>query len=143
MQTRPLDGITVLDLTRLLPGAVATMMLGDFGADVIKIEQPGMGDPARQMRAGIKQTNGRAGGYFFVTNRNKRSIAINLKQPAGREAFLKLVGRADVVIEGFRPGVMERLGLDYESLRQINPRLIYCALTGYGQDGPYRLKAGH
>src|SRR5437870_5381793 len=139
MQIRPLDGITVLDLTRLLPGAVATMMLGDFGADVIKIEQPGVGDPARNMRAGIK----RKGGYFFVTNRNKRSIAINLKQPAGREAFLKLVERADVVIEGFRPGVMERLRLGYESLRRINPRLIYCAITGYGQDGPYRLKAGH
>ena len=136
---RPLDGITVLDLTRLLPGAVATMMLGDFGADVIKIEQPGIGDPARQMRAGIKSK----GGYFFVTNRNKRSITINLKHPAGREAFLKLAARADVVIEGFRPGVMKRLGLDYESLRQINPRLIYCALTGYGQDGPYQLKAGH
>lgn len=143
MQMRPLDGITVLDLTRLLPGAVATMMLGDFGADVIKIEQPGVGDPARQMRAGIKPTNGRAGGYFFITNRNKRSIAINLKQSAGRDAFLRLAERADVVIEGFRPGVMERLGIGYESLRQINPRLIYCALTGYGQDGPYRLKAGH
>ena len=143
MQMRPLDGITVLDLTRLLPGAVATMMLGDFGADVSKIEQPGVGDPARQMRAGIKSKGGRAGGYFFITNRNKRSITINLKQPAGREAFLRLLERADVVIEGFRPGVMKRLGLDYESLRQINPRLIYCALTGYGQDGPYRLKAGH
>src|ERR1051326_9270074 len=108
MQIRPLDGITVLDLTRLLPGAVATMMLGDFGADVIKIEQPGVGDPARQMRAGIKK----AGGYFVVTNRNKRSIAINLKHAAGREAFLRLIERADVVIEGFRPGVMKRLGLD-------------------------------
>jgi crotonobetainyl-CoA:carnitine CoA-transferase CaiB-like acyl-CoA transferase len=136
---QPLDGITVLDLTRLLPGAVATMMLGDFGADVIKIEQPGVGDPARQMRAGIK----RAGGYFFITNRNKRSIAINLKQSAGRDAFLRLAERADVIVESFRPGVMERLGLGYESLRQINPRLIYCAITGYGQDGPYRLKAGH
>jgi crotonobetainyl-CoA:carnitine CoA-transferase CaiB-like acyl-CoA transferase len=136
---KPLDGITVLDLTRLLPGAVATMMLGDFGADIIKIEEPGIGDPARQSRAGIKQP----GAYFLATNRNKRSIAINLKQPAGREIFLELAKRADVVVEGFRPGVMDRLGIGYEILKEINPRLVYCAITGYGQDGPYRGKAGH
>jgi crotonobetainyl-CoA:carnitine CoA-transferase CaiB-like acyl-CoA transferase len=135
----PLDGITVLDLTRLLPGAVATMMLGDFGAQIIKIEEPGIGDPARHSRAGIKQP----GAYFLVTNRNKRSIAINLKQVAGREIFLKLVKKADVVVEGFRPGVMDRLGIGYETLKGINPQLIYCAITGYGQDGPYREKAGH
>ncbi len=136
---RPLDGIRVLDLTRLLPGAVATMMLGDFGADVIKIEEPGIGDPARHSRAGLRH----AGGYFLATNRNKRSLAINLKQPAGREIFLRLVAKADVVIEGFRPGVMDRLGIGYETLRAMHPGLIYCAITGYGQDGPYRLKAGH
>ncbi|MCI0662065.1 MAG: CoA transferase [Acidobacteria bacterium] len=136
---RPLDGIRVLDLTRLLPGAVATMMLGDFGAEVIKIEAPGTGDPARHSRAGIKQP----GGYFLATNRNKRSLTLNLKHPAGREIFLKLAERADVVVEGFRPGVMDRLGIGYEMLKAINPRLIYCAITGYGQDGPYRLKAGH
>jgi crotonobetainyl-CoA:carnitine CoA-transferase CaiB-like acyl-CoA transferase len=136
---KPLDGIIVLDLTRLLPGAVATMMLGDFGADIIKIEEPGIGDPARQSRAGIKQP----GAYFLATNRNKRSIAINLKQPAGREIFLELAKRADVVVEGFRPGVMDRLGIGYETLKEINPRLVYCAITGYGQDGPYRGKAGH
>jgi crotonobetainyl-CoA:carnitine CoA-transferase CaiB-like acyl-CoA transferase len=136
---KPLDNITVLDLTRLLPGAVATMMLGDFGAHVIKIEEPGMGDPARQSRAGIKQP----GAYFLATNRNKRSIAINLKQPVGREIFLELAKRADVVVEGFRPGVMDRLGIGYGTLKEINPRLIYCAITGYGQDGPYRGKAGH
>jgi crotonobetainyl-CoA:carnitine CoA-transferase CaiB-like acyl-CoA transferase len=136
---KPLDGITVLDLTRLLPGAVATMMLGDFGADIIKIEEPGIGDPARQSRAGIKQP----GAYFLATNRNKRSIAINLKQPSGREIFLELAKRADVVVEGFRPGVMDRLGIGYETLKEINPRLVYCAITGYGQDGPYRGKAGH
>ncbi|MDX2030037.1 MAG: CoA transferase [Blastocatellia bacterium] len=136
---RPLDGITVLDLTRLLPGAVATMMLGDFGAEVIKIEEPGVGDPARHSRAGIKQP----GGYFLATNRNKRSIAINLKQPAGREIFLALAAKADVVIEGFRPGVMDRLGIGYETLKTAHPGLIYCAITGYGQDGPYRSKAGH
>jgi crotonobetainyl-CoA:carnitine CoA-transferase CaiB-like acyl-CoA transferase len=136
---KPLDGVIVLDLTRLLPGAVATMMLGDFGADVIKIEEPGIGDPARQSRAGIKQP----GAYFLATNRNKRSIAINLKQPAGRDIFLELAKEADVVVEGFRPGVMDRLGIGYETLKEINPRLIYCAITGYGQGGPYRGKAGH
>lgn len=136
---KPLSGITVLDLTRLLPGAVATMMLGDFGADVIKIEEPGTGDPARHSRAGIK----RPGAYFLVTNRNKRSLTLNLKTEAGREIFLKLAAQADVVIEGFRPGVMERLGLSYATLKELNPRLIYCAITGYGQDGPYRLKPGH
>jgi len=136
---RPLDGTTVLDLTRLLPGAVATMTLGDFGADIIKIEEPGAGDPARQSRAGIKQP----GAYFLATNRNKRSITINLKHERGREIFLRLVEKTDVVVEGFRPGVMDRLGAGYETLKRINPRLIYCAITGYGQDGPYRLKAGH
>jgi crotonobetainyl-CoA:carnitine CoA-transferase CaiB-like acyl-CoA transferase len=134
-----LNGITVLDLTRLLPGAVATMMLGDFGADVIKIEEPVSGDPARESRAGINQP----GAYFLATNRNKRSITLNLKHERGREIFLKLARNADVVIEGFRPGVMDRLGIGYEVLKPINPRLIYCAITGYGQDGPYRLKAGH
>ncbi|HEU0178857.1 MAG TPA: CaiB/BaiF CoA-transferase family protein [Blastocatellia bacterium] len=136
---KPLDNITVLDLTRLLPGAVATMMLGDFGAEIIKIEEPGIGDPARRSRAGIKQP----GAYFLATNRNKRSVTINLKRERGREIFLKLVEKADVVIEGFRPGVMDRLGVGYESLKALNPRLIYCAITGYGQDGPYRFKAGH
>jgi crotonobetainyl-CoA:carnitine CoA-transferase CaiB-like acyl-CoA transferase len=136
---RPLDGIKVLDLTRLLPGAVATMMLGDFGADVLKIEEPGAGDPARHSRAGIKQP----GAYFLVTNRNKRSLTLNLKTAAGREIFLKLAEQADVVIESFRPGVMERLGVGYEIFKQHNPRLIYCAITGYGQEGPYRAKPGH
>jgi crotonobetainyl-CoA:carnitine CoA-transferase CaiB-like acyl-CoA transferase len=136
---RPLDGIKVLDLTRLLPGAVATMMLGDFGADVLKIEEPGVGDPARHSRAGIKQP----GAYFLVTNRNKRSLTLYLKTAAGREIFLKLAAQADVVIESFRPGVMGRLGVGYETLRQLNPRLIYCAITGYGQEGPYRAKPGH
>ncbi|MGE0129782.1 MAG: CaiB/BaiF CoA transferase family protein [Blastocatellales bacterium] len=140
---KPLDGVTVLDLTRLLPGAVATMMLGDFGADIIKIEEPGLGDPARQSRAGIQNKKGQPGAYFLATNRNKRSVTINLKHERGREIFLKLVEKADVVIEGNRPGVMDRLGIGYETLKQINPRLIYCAITGYGQDGPYRLKAGH
>lgn len=115
------------------------MTLGDFGAEIIKIEEPGIGDPARQSRAGIKQP----GGYFLATNRNKRSVTINLKHERGRRIFFKLVEKADVVVEGFRPGVMDRLGIGYEALKEANPRLIYCAITGYGQDGPYRLKAGH
>lgn len=136
---KPLDGIIVLDLTRLLPGAVATMMLGDFGAEIIKVEEPGSGDPARRLGAGLKQQ----GAYFLAANRNKRSIAIDLKQPAGRGIFLELAEKADVVVEGFRPGVLDRLGLGYETLKEINPQLVYCAITGYGQDGPYREKAGH
>src|SRR5215475_889679 len=128
---KPLDTITVLDLTRLLPGAVATMMLGDFGAEIIKIEEPGIGDPARQSRAGIKQP----GAYFLATNRNKRSITINLKHERGRWIFFKLVEKADIVVEGFRPGVMDRLGIGYKALKEINPRLIYCAITGYGKAG--------
>jgi crotonobetainyl-CoA:carnitine CoA-transferase CaiB-like acyl-CoA transferase len=136
---KPLKNITVLDLTRLLPGAVATMMLGDFGADIIKIEEPGLGDPMRHSRAGINQPDA----FFQVTNRNKRSITINLKQPAGRDIFLKLAEKADVVVEGFRPGVMDRLGIGYETLKAINPRVVFCSISGYGQDGPYRDRAGH
>jgi crotonobetainyl-CoA:carnitine CoA-transferase CaiB-like acyl-CoA transferase len=136
---KPLDGITVLDLTRFLPGAVATMTLADFGADVLKIEEPGLGDPARHSRG----VGGRPGVYFLSTNRNKRSLALNLKTDCGKDIFRELARTADVVVEGFRPGVMERLGLGYESLQSLNPQLIYCAITGYGQDGPYRLKAGH
>jgi alpha-methylacyl-CoA racemase len=135
---RPLDGIGGLDLTRLLPGAVATMLLGDFGADVVKIEEPGAGEPMRRMPPLV---NGE-GAYFLATHRNKRSVALDLKAEAGRAAFLRLVEKADVVVESFRPGVMARLGLGDESLRGVNPRLIYCAVTGYGQDGPYAGRAG-
>lgn len=140
---RPLDGIKVLDLTRLLPGAVATMMLGDFGADVLKIEEPGRGDPARHSLTSGTQSNQAPAAYFLLTNRNKRSLTLNLKTAAGRRIFRQLAAQADVIVEGFRPGVMERLGLSYETLRAENPRLIYCALTGYGQTGPYRHQAGH
>lgn len=128
---KPLDGITVLDLTRLLPGAVATEILANFGALVIKIEQPGRGDYARAMP------------IFPLINRGKKSVALDLKDPRGKEAFLDLADRADVVLEGFRPGVMHRLGLGFETLRERNPGLIYAALTGYGQSGPYAQMAGH
>ncbi len=138
--SQPLSGIRILDLSRLLPGAYASQMLADFGADVIKIEEPGSGDYGRFM-----PPHGAAGMslYFLATNRNKRSMTLNLKSSEGREIFLRLVRQADVVLESFRPGVMERLGLGYQQLKDVHPGLIYCAISGYGQDGPYRLRAGH
>ena len=138
--TQPLKGIRVLDLSRLLPGAYATQMLADYGADVVKIEEPGAGDYGRFMPPQL------AGGmslYFVAVNRNKRSMTLNLKSQAGRDIFLCLVRQSDVVLESFRPGVMDRLGLGYEQLKEINPGIVYCAISGYGQDGPYRLRAGH
>lgn len=138
--SQPLSGIRILDLSRLLPGAYASQMLADFGADVIKIEEPGSGDYGRFM-----PPRG-AGGmslYFLAINRNKRSMTLNLKSPEGREIFLRMIKQSDVLLESFRPGVMERLGLGYEQLKEVNQGLIYCAISGYGQDGPYRLRAGH
>lgn len=134
-----LTGLKVLDLTRLLPGAFCTQMLADYGADVLKIEQPGAGDYNRQFAPIAKKESG----SFLLLNRNKRSLTLNLKAGEGRAIFLKLAKDADVVIEGFRPGVMERLGLGYETLAAANPRLVYCAISGFGQDGPYALKSGH
>ncbi len=137
---QPLNGIRILDLSRLLPGAYASQMLADYGADVIKIEEPGSGDYGRFMPPQL------AGGmslYFVAINRNKRSMTLNLKSQAGHEIFLRLVRQSDVVLESFRPGVMDRLGLGYEQLKGVNPGLVYCAISGYGQDGPYRLRAGH
>ncbi|HEV2579629.1 MAG TPA: CaiB/BaiF CoA-transferase family protein [Ktedonobacteraceae bacterium] len=138
--TQPLSGIRILDLSRLLPGAYATQMLADFGADVIKVEEPGTGDYGRFMPP---HSVGGMSLYFLAINRNKRSMTLNLKSAEGREVFLRLVRTADVVLESFRPGVMERLGLGYEQLKEKHPELIYCAISGYGQDGPYRLRAGH
>ena len=128
-----LAGTLVLDLTRLLPGAVATQQLVDWGAEVIKIEQPGEGDYARRLSAPV----------FERTNRGKKSVAIDLKKPRGRDILLSLARRADVLVEGFRPGVMTRLGLGYDQVRAANERLIYASLTGYGQTGPYAQMAGH
>lgn len=138
--TQPLSGIRILDLSRLLPGAYASQMLADFGADVIKIEEPGSGDYGRFMPP---HGAGGMGLHFLAINRNKRSMTLNLKAAEGREVFLRLVKQADVLLESFRPGVLERLGLGYEQLKEINPGLVYCAISGYGQDGPYRLRAGH
>jgi crotonobetainyl-CoA:carnitine CoA-transferase CaiB-like acyl-CoA transferase len=115
-------------------------MLADYGADVIKIEEPGSGDYGRFMPPQL------AGGmslYFVAINRNKRSMTLNLKSQDGRKIFLRMVGQADVVLESFRPGVMDRLGLGYKQLKELHPGLVYCAISGYGQDGPYRLRAGH
>lgn len=139
-QSLPLSGIRILDLSRLLPGAYGSQMLADFGADVIKIEEPGSGDYGRLMPP---YGAGGMGLSFLAINRNKRSMTLNLKCEAGREVFLRLVRDADVVLESFRPGVLERLGLGYEQLKEVNPRLVYCAISGYGQEGPYRLRAGH
>lgn len=138
--SQPLSGIRVLDLSRLLPGAHASQMLADFGADVIKVEEPGSGDYGRMMPP---HGPGGMSLFFLAINRNKRSTTLNLKRAQGREIFLRMVRESDVVLESFRPGVMERLGLGYEQLKEENPRIIYCAISGYGQDGPYRLRAGH
>lgn len=134
-----LEGITVLDLSRLLPGPLCTQILGDLGAKVIKIEEVKAGDYARWM-----PPRGRSdGGYFIGLNRNKKGMKLDLTKKEGKDIFIKMVSRADVVVEQFRPGVMRRLGLEYEVLSSINPRIIMCSITGYGQDGPYRDRAGH
>ncbi len=133
----PLSGVKVVDLSRLLPGPHATLMLADLGADVIKIEDTLLGD---YLRWGWPPGENPA---FMQLNRNKRSLTLNLKLPAARDIFKKIVYEADILLESFRPGVMARLGLAYEDLTQINPGLIYCAISGYGQTGPYKNRAGH
>jgi alpha-methylacyl-CoA racemase len=136
----PLEGIKILELIRVPPGAFCTMMLADMGAEVLKIETPPT--DASEAGAGQVTTEARRAAFQFV-NRNKQSIAINLKQPAGQKILHQLAADADVLVEGFRPGVMARLGGDYATLSQINPRLIYCSLSGFGQDGPYRDLPAH
>jgi alpha-methylacyl-CoA racemase len=135
----PLEGIRILDLTRLLPGGYATLLLADLGADVVKVEEPGKGDYIRWTPPLV----GDFSAAHIALNRNKRSLTLNLKTDPGRAAFLRLVESYDVVIESFRPGVMARLGLGWETLRERSERLVYCAISGYGQDGPYSLMAGH
>ncbi|MEQ9027995.1 MAG: CoA transferase, partial [Aggregatilineales bacterium] len=137
--SHPLVGIRVLDLTRLLPGGVCTMMLGDLGAEVIKIEDPNGGDYVRWMGPQIDKQSV----YFRMNNRSKRSVILDLKTENGQIALKKLVETADVLIEGFRPGVMARLGCDYETLKAISPTLVYCALSGWGADGPYAMSGNH
>jgi alpha-methylacyl-CoA racemase len=143
----PLSGIKVLDLTKLAPGPFCTMILGDLGADIIKVEEPGAPGGRRAQQAGAAGTLGPAAAFsaspYNALNRNKKSIGLNLKSGPGKEIYLRLAQRADVVVEEFRPGVAKRLGVDYEVLSTRNPRLIYCAITGYGQNGPYRDLVGH
>jgi alpha-methylacyl-CoA racemase len=140
----PLHGVRVLDLSRLLPGGFCSLLLADYGAEVLKVEDTGAGDyirwappyvdgPAQSARSAM----------FLALNRNKRSIRIDLKQDAGREVLLALVRDHDVVLESFRPGVLDRLGVGYEAMRAVNPKLVYCAITGYGQEGPLRDRPGH
>lgn len=132
----PLKGIRVLDLTNVLAGPFCCHQLAHMGADVIKVEVPGSGDLARQLGADADLNQKLMGVSFLAQNPGKRSMTLNLKNTAAREAFLKLVSSADVLVENFRPGVMKRLGLGYETLKGVNPRLIYCAISGFGQDGP-------
>jgi crotonobetainyl-CoA:carnitine CoA-transferase CaiB-like acyl-CoA transferase len=136
---KPLAGLRVLDLTRLLPGPVATLHLADLGADVVKIEDTGAGDYARAMGA----RRGETSAFFRLINRNKRALRLDLKRPEGLAVFGRLTLSADVVVEGFRPGVMDKLGLGYAALAAINPRIVLCSISGYGQSGPYRERAGH
>jgi crotonobetainyl-CoA:carnitine CoA-transferase CaiB-like acyl-CoA transferase len=137
----PLAGLKILDLTRLLPGPVCTLHLADLGADVLKIEDTGAGDYSRSM--GLGAAPGEDSFFFRVVNRNKRSLRLDLKQKAGVEVFLRLAQDADVIVESFRPGVVDKLGVGYAAVRAINPQVVYCAITGYGQDGPWRDRAGH
>jgi alpha-methylacyl-CoA racemase len=142
--TLALDGLKVLDLSRLLPGGFCSMLLSDFGADVIKVEDTGLGDYVRwspPYYEGAEETA--RGALFLALNRGKRSIRIDLKHERGKEVLLRLARDADVLLESFRPGVLERLGVGYERLHEVNPRLVYCAITGYGQDGPSRDRSGH
>jgi crotonobetainyl-CoA:carnitine CoA-transferase CaiB-like acyl-CoA transferase len=135
----PLAGVKVLDFSRLLPGPFATMMLGELGADVIKVEQPGIGDPSRHNHPRYRQGSV----YFHAANGNKRSIALDMATDAGKAVAARLLRWGDVAVESFRPGVAARLGIDYPRARKINPRIIYCSITGFGQSGPLAHIAGH
>jgi alpha-methylacyl-CoA racemase len=134
-----LVGIRVLDLSRLLPGPFLTMVLADMGADVVKIEDPRVGDYLRA----FPPAKGGVSGRYLAVNRGKRSAALDLKTPAGRDALLRMATRADVVVDSFRPGVMDKLGLGYDALARANPGIVMCSISGYGATGPYRERAGH
>lgn len=136
---KPLAGLKVLDFSTLLPGPYATMLLADMGAEVVRVESPTRDDLVRDM---TPQIEGQSAAFRYL-NRGKQSITLDLKHPQAATAIHKLLDEYDIIIEQFRPGVMQRLNLDYDSLKQINPRLIYCSVSGYGQEGDYALKAGH
>jgi len=127
-----LKGVRIVDSAHQYPGPYCSMLLGDLGAEVIKVERPGIGDPARAIP-----------GFFRSINRNKKSLTLDLKKPDARDILYRLVERSDIFTEGFRPGVAERMGIGHETLRKINRRLVYCSLSGYGQEGPYRDQPGH
>lgn len=135
-----LSGVRILDLTRLLPGPLCTQHLADLGAEVIKVEDTRGGDYGRY---GLGTGSDDDPGYFDLVNRGKRSIAVDLKSPEGREFFQRLTRSAHAIVESYRPGVMKRLGLDYEQLREVNPAIVFCSITGYGQSGPLAKQAGH
>jgi len=135
----PLEGIRVLDLSMYLPGPLCSQFLADFGAEVIKVEQPKGGEPGRFVQPMVGGESAR----FYTVNRNKKSISINLKTEEGKDIFRQLVAKADVVLEQFRPGVMDKMGLGYDELKKINKGLIHCAITGYGYSGPWKYAAGH
>ena len=140
----PLEGVKVLDLSRLLPGGFCSLLLADFGAEVLKVEDVNLGDYVRWAPPKYEGAeDSAASALFLALNRNKSSIRIDLKSDGGREVFLRLAREHDVVLESFRPGVLDRLGVGYERLREENPGLVYCAITGYGQDGPLRDRSGH
>lgn len=138
--TKALEGIRVLDLTRALAGPFCTLMLGDNGADVIKIEIPGSGDDTRKWGPPFI---GDESAYFLSINRNKRSLTLNLQDPKAQDVFMKLAKDSDVVVENFTPGVMDRFGLGYEAVKAVNPNVVYCSISGFGQDGPYRSRPAY
>ena len=135
----PLTGIRILDLSRLLPGPYCTMLLADLGCEVIKIEEPHLGDYLRWVPPFI----GEESSMFLAVNRNKQSMTLNLKSQKGKSIFFKMIEQADVVVESFRPGTLKTLGIHYEESRKVNPGIIYCSITAYGQQGPYKSRAAH
>jgi crotonobetainyl-CoA:carnitine CoA-transferase CaiB-like acyl-CoA transferase len=142
--TPSLTGLRVLDLTRLLPGPVATLRLAELGADVLKIEPPGEGDYARTMlQTEADRQSGTPSAFYRIVNRGKRQLTLDLKTDEGRAKLIELARDADVLVESFRPSVMARLGVGYDVLREANPKIVYCAITGFGSDGPFAHKAGH
>ena len=134
-----LENVKVLDLTRVLAGPYATMILGDLGADIIKVEMPGKGDDARAFGPYVNEESA----YFMSLNRNKRSITLNLKEEEGKRILRDMIKKVDVVVENFRPGTMEKLGLGYEDLKKINPKIVYAAASGFGHTGPYSKRAAY
>jgi alpha-methylacyl-CoA racemase len=143
----PLSDVKVLDLTRLLPGGFCSLLLADLGAEVLKVEDTGMGDYIRwappYYGSDEQQELGTRSALYLSLNRGKRSVRLDLKSEKGREALLRLVEQHDIVLDGFRPGVLDRLGVGYARMREANPGVVFCAITGYGQDGPYAQRAGH